>query len=240
MPPPAPTWSATSTLLLALLFGLKHALDADHLAAVSTIVSQRRGVGRAAVVGAAWGAGHLLALWLVALPVLFWRIPIAPSIENGLELLVAAVLVFIGIEALWNLWRGAHLHVHVHEHGGHRHWHPHFHAGAAGPHGREQHAAHAVRRPLLIGMLHGLAGSAALLLLVVARTESIGAGLLYVLAFGAGSIGGMVLMSAALTLPMHLAAQRFRFADAAVRALAALFSLGFGLSMAWELGQRIG
>jgi len=240
MSPLFPAWPLASTLLLAVVFGLKHALDADHLAAVSTIVTQRRGVARAAVVGASWGAGHLLALWMVALPVLLFRVQVPPSVEIGLESLVALVLVLIGVEALWNLWRGAHLHVHVHEHDGHQHWHPHFHAGAGAGHDPAGHASHAMRRPLLVGMLHGLAGSAALLILVVARTESIAGGLLYVLAFGVGSVAGMVAMSAVLSLPLHVAARRFAYADRAVRALAALFSLGFGLSMAWELGHRGG
>lgn len=237
MPFTAEAWPHASAFFLALLFGLKHALDADHLAAVSTIVSARKGLWRSSVVGVAWGIGHTLALAVVAALVLLLRVQISPRLISALELAVAFVLVGIGIEALWKLYRGERLHVHVHTHADHVHWHPHFHATQTEAEGHMHHMARLTRRPLLIGMLHGLAGSAALMLIVVTQTSSPLFGLLYVLVFGIGSIGGMVLMSLLLSLPLQVAADRFARTHTAVRTLAACFSLAVGLLLMYEVGS---
>jgi ABC-type nickel/cobalt efflux system permease component RcnA len=225
----------TPTTPLALLgfgflLGLRHALDADHLAAVSTMVSARRSVRGASLVGALWGLGHTAALLAVAVVVVALHAEIPPRVATGLELAVAAMLIGLGAQLLWTLARGGRLHHHVHAHGGRLHVHPHVHGAHAGD---GHHPAAVGRRPFLIGLVHGLAGSAGLMLVVAATIPSPVLALGYVVVFGVGSIGGMAAMSAALGAPLALAAARFQGAERALRAAAALGSVTVGLVMVW-------
>jgi len=140
------------------------------------------------------------------------------------------------VNALRKLAQGGHIHVHVHEHGGHLHAHPHIHEKAKED---ELHTHHGLRfgaRPLLIGMVHGLAGSAALMLMVLATISSSLVGFLYVVVFGVGSIGGMMVMSTLFALPARFTVKRFTRVNLALRGLAGLFSLSFGLFMVYEIG----
>src|SRR5689334_18271055 len=120
--------SASSALMLGFLLGLKHAVEADHLAAVSTIVSEHSSLWRSSAVGALWGLGHSLALVLIAIAVIFLRVDIGPRLATALELGVAVMLIGLALNSFRKLAAGATLHLHVHAHGGRRHLHPHFHA----------------------------------------------------------------------------------------------------------------
>lgn len=232
--PASPGLLSTASLLgLGLVFGLKHALEADHVAAVSTIVSEHRSVWSSSVVGALWGIGHTLSLLVAGVAVIVLHVEISDRVAMALELGVAVMLIVLGANALRRLWRGGRLHVHAHRHGRRPHLHPHLHDGAA----EEPHHHHRIGvRPLLIGMVHGLAGSAALMLLVLSSIPSPRIGFAYIIIFGMGSIGGMLGVSALMSLPIQLAAQRFSSAHATVRAVAALFSFAFGVAMAYQIG----
>ncbi len=233
----ATSWvPALSILGAGLVFGLKHALDADHLAAVWTIVGARKSVFSSSLVGAAWGIGHTLALGVAAVVVMVLHVEISARTQLGLELVVALMLIGLGGNALWKIGRGARLHLHRHQHGGHAHLHPHVHDGSPEPATHTHHGLGFSTRPLLIGIVHGLAGSAALMLLVLSTIPSPRLGLAYVAAFGVGSIGGMMGMSVLLALPLHFTPDRFGRVHVTVRAMAALVSLGLGLSMAYEIG----
>ncbi|HVN86120.1 MAG TPA: urease accessory protein UreH [Candidatus Binatia bacterium] len=223
--------STVVTLAGALVFGIKHALDADHLAAISTIASERRSVAGSSMIGALWGLGHTAALLIAGIAVIFCHVEIGERVALGLEFGVALMLIGLGAHALRTLAHGGHVHVHAHGDRAHVHVHPHTHA----PHATHDHHTIGVR-PLLIGMVHGLAGSAALMLLVLSTIPSPVVGLLYVAVFGIGSIGGMVGMSVLVSLPARLSAVGFTRTHLAVQALAALFSLGMGLFMAYEIG----
>jgi hypothetical protein len=230
--------SPLALLGLGFALGLRHALDVDHLAAVSTIVSQRAGVWRSSLVGALWGLGHTASLLAVAVVVIALHASIPASVGLALELGVAAMLVWLGASLLLRLWRGATLHVHVHDHGGRPHAHPHVHAPSA----ELDHAHHprTATRPLLVGMVHGLAGSGALMLAVLASIERPAIALGYVTAFGMGAVGGMVAMSTLLGLPLAWAAQRYRTVETALRASAAVASVAVGLWLAWDIGVEAG
>jgi sulfite exporter TauE/SafE len=240
-----PTTTAYSLALLGtgFVFGLKHALEADHLAAVSTIVSARQSWWSSSLIGGLWGLGHTMSLLLVGIVVLWLKIPISARVESALEFCVGLMLIGLGVNALIKVARGGKLHLHQHEHSGHQHLHPHLHDKAAA----EKHAArdeshHGYKlgqRPLWIGMLHGLAGSAALMLLVLSTIQSAFVGFLYIAVFGLGSIGGMMLMSSLLSLPFHLTAARFTQWNVVARVLAGLFSLGCGLLLLWEKGREL-
>jgi sulfite exporter TauE/SafE len=224
-----------SLLAFGFVLGLKHAIDADHLAAVATIAGERRSLLSSSMVGALWGLGHTISLVAAGVAVIFLHLQISARTTEVLELCVGIMLVALGINALCKLARGGHLHIHVHEHGGHLHAHPHIHDKAQPEEPHTHHGLAFGARPLLIGIVHGLAGSAALMLLMLTTISSPAIALLYIVVFGVGSISGMMLMSTLFALPARFAATRFRRANFALRGLAGLFSLSFGLFMVYEI-----
>lgn len=226
--------SATGLLALGFVLGLRHALDTDHLAAVSTIVSERKNLFSSLLIGGVWGLGHTISLLLAGVAVIFLQVKIE-KYEKPLEFGVALMLIVLGVNVLVKLLRGGKLHFHAHAHGGHTHVHPHIHDGKADPEA-SHHGLTLGIRPLIIGMIHGLAGSAAVMLAVLATIKSTAVSLAYVAIFGVGSIGGMMVMSLVLSLPIRFTAENFTRTHLAVRALAGCFSLGFGLFMAYEIG----
>jgi hypothetical protein len=226
--------SPFAVLLLGFVLGLRHALDVDHLAAVSTIVSERRSFWSSSLIGALWGLGHTAALLAAAVVVIALHIEIPEELTHLLELGVAAMLVILGANLLRTLWKDGTLHHHVHAHDGVVHVHPHVHRpGEATAHG---HPSAIGRKPFFVGLVHGLAGSGALMLAVLATIPSPPLALAYVGVFGAGSVGGMVVMSVLLALPLALTAERFGRAEVALRASAAVASIAIGFAIAWQLG----
>ncbi|HYJ47912.1 MAG TPA: sulfite exporter TauE/SafE family protein, partial [Pyrinomonadaceae bacterium] len=228
--------STASVLALGLVFGLKHAVEADHLAAVSTIVSERKSILSSTLVGGLWGIGHTISLVVAGVGVIMLHVRIGERMALALEFVVALMLIMLGANVIRKLARGDRLHFHTHRHGRHAHAHPHIHDRQAEESTVERRRFLAGARPLFIGMVHGLAGSAALMLLVLSTIPSPLVGMAYILVFGVGSIGGMMLMSALIGLPVRLMADRFRHAQTSVRGLAGLFSLGFGLFMVYQIG----
>jgi nickel/cobalt exporter len=234
----AKSFSAMATLGLGFVIGLRHALDTDHLAAVSTIVTERKNLFSSLLIGGLWGIGHTVSLLIAGLAVVFLNLNIE-KYEKPLEFCVALMLIGLGVNVLIKLARGGKFHFHEHDHGGHHHVHPHLHDGKSEP---EPHTHHGLKlgiRPLVIGMIHGLAGSAGLLLILLATIKSTPLAFAVIAIFGIGSIGGMMVMSLILSLPLHLTANSFTRTNLAVRALAGVFSLGFGLFMAYELGHEL-
>lgn len=234
--------SIVSVLVFGLLFGLKHAVEADHLAAVSTIVSERKSILSSTLVGGMWGIGHTISLLVAGIVVIVLHIEIGERLASALEFGVALMLIALGINALRKLMRGGTLHLHLHQHFGLAHLHPHLHDVTSGNSASEIAATdthHGLRigaRPLLVGIVHGLAGSAALMLLVLSTIKSQLVGMAYIGVFGIGSIGGMMIMSALVGLPIHLTANRFASGTRVLQGLAGAFSLCFGLFMIYEIG----
>jgi sulfite exporter TauE/SafE len=219
-----------------LLLGIRHALDADHLAAVSAIVSERKSVLSSCWVGAMWGVGHTVAILAAGVAVILLHIELGHKAVLLLEFGVAIMLVGLGLNVLRKLVGGGTLHLHAHQHGPRLHLHPHVHLGAEESVPDTHHGFRVSARPMLVGMVHGLAGSAAVMLLVLATIPSPAEGFAYLAVFGLGSTAGMLCMSALLGLPFHLTASHFHRADFAVRTLAGLFSLGLGMLMAYRIG----
>lgn len=220
--------SALAILGLGLVIGLRHALDTDHLAAVSAIVSERKSLLSSLLIGGLWGLGHTLSLFVVGVGVIMLNLQIQ-RYEKALEFGVALMLIGLGGNVLYQLRREKTSHAHEHRHGDRIHAHPH-------QHGVETTASDWSLRPLLIGMVHGLAGSAGLMLGVLATISSAPLAFTYILIFGLGSIGGMMIMSVILGLPAHFTAQSFSRTNLAVRALSGMFSLGFGAWLVYEIG----
>lgn len=210
------------------MLGLQHAIEADHLAAVSTIVSEKRNLFTASLVGALWGVGHTVSLFAVGIIVILLKLQISETTESRLEAVVGAMLILLGLNALRKLFMEK-VHVHVHDHGEREHMHIHAHSGTT----EDSHHRFSVKS-ILIGMVHGLAGSAALMLLIVPTIASPVVGLLYILVFGIGSIGGMMAMSFLIGLPIHFTANKFAFINKGIRLAAGVFSFGLGAMIIYE------
>jgi ABC-type nickel/cobalt efflux system permease component RcnA len=196
--------SLVPALGLGFLLGLRHALDPDHVAAMSSLVSQERGLLRSCLRGTVWGIGHTMALLAAGVAVLMFKLRIPPAVERGTEILVALVLIGLGGHVLFRTLGTIRLHRHRHTHGETAHSHIHVHIGDPAEH-RHLHLWRTVPQPLLMGMLHGLAGSGALILLVLATLPSPAAAVLYVLLFGLGSTAGMLVLSGLIGVPFALA-----------------------------------
>jgi sulfite exporter TauE/SafE len=236
--------SILTLVIVGFGLGLKHAIEADHLAAVSTIVTQRRSIWSASLVGGIWGIGHTISLLAAGSLVILFQYEISESAQQTFEFCVAVMLIVLGIDALRRVLTGGQIHIHSHKHGERIHFHPHVHEALTAHHTPvtpdHSHGQTAIGfRPLIIGMVHGLAGSGALMLLVLSTISSPAAGLLYILVFGAGSIGGMMLMSLLLGLPVHFTAHRFNLVSKTLRFSAGAFSLVLGTSMAYEIGSAM-
>lgn len=241
-----------SLLLLGFVLGLKHALDADHLIAVSTIVSERRGMLSSGITGALWGIGHTAALLIVGIVIIALNVQVPQGVALATEMLVAVMLILLGVNVLRQVLKGGMIHLHVHSHDGITHIHPHAHTVAEKPEHATAHShqsfgpasllqltkkhVHKGRRSILIGMVHGMAGSAALMLIVLAAIPSATLRLVYIAVFGLGSIGGMLGMSVLIGIPFVVTAGRFEKLNVVVRSAAGVLSVGFGLYLGWQVG----
>ena len=194
-----------SLLLLGLVLGMRHALEADHLAAVASLATRSKGTRGTMLQGAVWGLGHTLTLLAVGGACLLLRAAISERVAAALEGAVGVMLLLLGADVLRRM-RQRRVHLHVHRHAdGTVHLHAHRHAPEEA-HDRDHHQ-HAHEgfplRALLVGMVHGLAGSAALLLLTLTTLSSAWLGVAYIAVFGIGSIAGMAVLAAVISLPLQ-------------------------------------
>jgi ABC-type nickel/cobalt efflux system permease component RcnA len=255
----APLWSV---LLLGFFLGMRHATDPDHVIAVTTIVSRLGSVRAAAWTGALWGLGHTVTILAVGGAIVMFGLVIPPHLGLGMEFSVAIMLILLGILTLTGVTRrlqearlgtsraGGHddPHAHAHAHGDYVHSHVHGHAPAAHGHSEDatpqarldralgRFGAYHVVRPLVVGLVHGLAGSAAVALLVLAAIRDPWWATGYLLVFGTGTIAGMMLITAALAVPFALTAHRFAWLNRHLATASGLLSLGFGLWLAYQIG----
>lgn len=224
--------STTWILVFGFIIGLKHAVEADHLAAVSTIVAERKNVFSSTIIGGFWGVGHTLSLLIVGTLVIFLKLQISETVEARLEAIVGGMLVLLGLNALRKLWQKEKIHVHAHEHAGREHLHIHGHERE-----KAEESHHFMRfspRAIAIGMVHGLAGSAGLMLIILPIISSPSVAIFYILIFGVGSIAGMMLMSLLIGLPLHLTAGKFEVLNKSLLGLAGIFSLSWGAYIIYE------
>lgn len=244
---------------LGFFLGMRHATDPDHVIAVATIVTRARAARSAALIGAVWGVGHTLTILIVGggIILLGWVIP--TRVGLSMELAVGAMLIVLGLmnlsgvlgritDALSTGKNAGHLHAHPHPHGDYVHSHVHGHDPEAHPHAPEQTPVgwldrhfgalgfYQVARPLVVGVVHGLAGSAAVALLVLTTIRDPQWAILYLLIFGVGTIVGMMLITALIALPVAYSGQRLAGLNRGLRLASGLISLGFGLFLAYRIG----
>src|SRR5882757_7065613 len=216
---------------LGFLLGMQHALEADHIAAVSSIAARRSHVGDIVKHGLTWGLGHTLTLFVFAGAAILLGRAIPESLARPLETAVGIMLVGLGAHVLWRLWRDR-VHFHRHGHGdGTVHLHAHSHAGETTPHRAIVHShEHGFRwRTLLVGLMHGMAGSAALLVLSVSQASSPVVGLGYVALFGIGSMIGMGALSTVIAVPLAASARWLTWANRGLQGAVGIVTIGIGV-----------
>jgi cytochrome c biogenesis protein CcdA len=219
-----------AVLGLGFLLGMQHALEADHIAAVSSIAARRSDVGDIVKHGLTWGLGHTLTLFAFAGAAILLGHAIPDTLARPIETAVGVMLIGLGAHVLWRLWRDR-VHFHAHRHGdGTRHIHVHSHAGESVPHRASPHQhAHGFRwRSLLVGLMHGMAGSAALLVLAVSQVANPAAGMAYVLLFGVGSMLGMGALSVVIAVPLAVSARWLTWANRALQAAVGAITIAIG------------
>jgi high-affinity nickel-transport protein len=249
-----------SVILLGFFLGMRHATDADHVIAVTTIVSRERSLTGAMAIGALWGIGHTLTILVVGGAIVFFGLVIPPRVGLTMEFSVALMLILLGVLSLSGLpgrirtalslarGHGDSLHTHPHSHGDYVHSHPHGHGPVDHGH-RESQTPQAwldrilgrlglyqLVRPLVVGLVHGLAGSAAVALLVLATIRDPGWAVAYLLVFGVGTIAGMMLITAAVAVPFAYTARRLSRLNRHLATASGLLSLLFGLYLVYQIG----
>lgn len=251
------------TQLLALagfgfLLGMRHATDADHVIAVTTILHRSRRFAHTTLIGALWGLGHTITVLIVGVLIIAFNVIIPPPVGLAMEFAVAVMLIALGVLNLTGGLRGmterltppapihGHAHEHLHTHIGadneHAHGHAHLHGHGTDPHlgGPAGLVAtfgwYQLLRPVAVGLVHGLAGSAAVALLVLATISDTGTAVVYLVIFCLGVAAGMAVLTTVIGLPFWLARARSIQINRWLTIGSGLLSLAFGLFLAYQIG----
>jgi high-affinity nickel permease len=246
-----------SIIALGFFLGMRHATDADHVIAVTTIVSRQRSIRHAALIGALWGLGHTITILFVGSAIILFGLVIPPRIGLTMELSVGLMLILLGILNLSGMMRWITETVTPSHPGEHSHPHGHGDCVYSHPHGHspENHCQvedatpigwmnrtfgrlglYQVVRPLTVGIVHGLAGSAAVALLMLTTIRVPSWAVFYLLVFGIGTVAGMMLITAAIAVPFTFSENRFTRLNRGLGLVSGLISLAFGFFIVYENG----
>jgi ABC-type nickel/cobalt efflux system permease component RcnA len=236
------------------LLGMRHATDADHVIAVTTILNRSRRFAHMTLIGVLWGLGHTVTVVAVGVAIIVFNVVIPPAVGLAMEFAVALMLIALGILNLTGGLRQlterltppapmhGHPHAHRHAHDVDDDEHPHRHAHLHG-HGTDEALGivetfgwYQLIRPVAVGLVHGLAGSAAVALLVLATIEDTGAALLYLVIFCAGVAIGMAVLTTVIGLPFWVAKARSAQINRWLMIGSGGLSLAFGLYLAYQIG----
>ncbi|RXT36436.1 high-affinity nickel-transport family protein [Bradyrhizobium betae] len=253
-----------SFLYLGFLLGMRHAADADHVVAIATIVSRERSVAGSVLIGAAWGVGHTVTVMAVGAAIIVFGVVIPPRLGVSMEFAVGVMLVLLGVLTLAGIGRAGgvarvhagvpsvhelDVHDHLHAHGDYLHRHPHGHS--SGVHGHADEHTPLARldrsglgwialydwlRPFVIGLVHGLAGSTAVALMILSIIREPVAALGYLLLFGLGTIVGMMLITLILSAPFTFTAVNLPKFNWLLRVASGLVSFSFGVVLIYGIG----
>lgn len=226
-------------LFFGFLLGMRHATEADHLAAVLTLTSKHNSLAQSLWHGLAWGVGHTLMLGLVGGIVLVQGKTIPAQLAQYLEMIVGVMLVLLSLDVIRRLFnsKASFMAGQVEA------------ANVSQPLNTRAKDSSPVSllssvigrispRALLIGMVHGLAGSAALVLLMLNKAGTISFGFIYILIFGIGSVIGMGMLSLIIALPVYISS-RWSYAYTSIMSVAMLVSLGTGVSIIYNTSSSL-
>jgi ABC-type nickel/cobalt efflux system permease component RcnA len=251
--------SLLTVIGVGFLLGMRHATDPDHVIAVTTIVSRQQSIRRAGLIGILWGIGHTLTILFVGAAIILFNLVIPPRVGLTMEFAVGLMLIVLGLLNLTGVtqWiterftpahtHGGVIHAHPHDHGGGAHAHIHGHDPEVHmhfeqkPEGKFQKALariglYQLIRPLLVGLVHGLAGSAAVALLVLATIRDPRWAIIYLLVFGVGTIAGMMLITMIIAAPFAYTGKRFANFNRGLTVASGLISIAFGLFITVHIG----
>ena len=255
--------NVVSLLFLGFFLGMRHATDADHVIAIATIVSRERTMAGSALIGAAWGVGHIVTVTAVGAAIIVFGVVIPPRLGLSMEFAVGIMLVVLGLLTLTGLGgavgtaaqagaadgHALDLHDHLHAHGDYLHRHSHGHGPSAHGHADDRTplarldrsrlgraALYVWMRPFAVGLVHGLAGSAAVALMVLSIIRDPASAIGYLLLFGLGTIGGMMLITLALSAPFAFAAANLPKLNWRLRVASGLISFVFGVVLIYGVG----
>jgi high-affinity nickel-transport protein len=247
--------SLFTVLAIGFILGIRHATDPDHVIAVSTIVTREQKVSRAALIGVAWGAGHTLTIFAVGSILILFRVTLPPRAGLSMELAVGLMLIVLGIRNLRATFVSPGVPhsqskstPHYHAHGDYIHAHAdeqgHRHTGQTPVSHLDRwfgrSTVYAALRPLAIGVVHGLAGSAAIALLVLSTIKAPAWALAYLVIFGVGTVLGMVLITMAMASTFSFGQKRFASVGQHFGLAAGLISLVFGIFVTYQIGFGAG
>jgi sulfite exporter TauE/SafE len=222
--------SLLSVLFLGFFLGIKHAIEPDHVIAVSTIASQSKKLWRSSLAGVFWGIGHTTTLFIFGIILIFMKGQIPKEWAMSFEFLVGILLVYLGVTSILSLKK-----VHHHEHQHNEVVHDHFHERAEpNPH-MHQHKKISYSKSLLIGLVHGLGGSAAMVLLTMSSVTSVWEGAIYILIFGLGTTVGMLGFTTIIGIPFVLSAKKENVNLKLTRITGAISTV-FGVYYMYNLG----
>lgn len=224
-----------SILILGFIVGMRHSLEADHLAAVSAIASQDLGVKRAWQMGSAWGLGHTITLFIFGGIVLVLGGHISDQLSSLLEVVVGIMLIVLGADVIRRLVINR-VHYHLHRHGNET---PHFHAHSHRHDKQHDEAAHQHQhgfpmRALVVGLIHGMAGSAALIAVTLQSVESVALGIAYIALFGLGSIVGMAVLATIIAIPLQASAKKLTWLHNGLQAGIGVLTIAVGTAVVMQ------
>jgi len=246
-----------SIIVLGFFLGMRHATDPDHVIAVTTIVSRQRSIRNAALIGLLWGLGHTITILVVGSAIILFGVVIPARVGLTMEFSVGLMLILLGILNLSGIMRlitgtltpvQVRQHSHLHGHGDYVHTHSHSHRPEKHGHGENATPVgwmdrafgrlnfYQFIRPLAVGIVHGLAGSAAVALLVLTTIRVPSWAILYLLVFGIGTVAGMMLITAAIAVPFAFSESRFARLNRGLGLVSGLVSLTFGLFIVYRMG----
>ena len=239
-----------SLLSIGFLLGMRHAMEADHVAAVATLATSTSSLNSAIKHGAVWGMGHTITLFLFGSIVILTDSVMPTDVASGLEFSVGIMLVILGADVIRKMIRDR-VHFHTHSHGKDKqHFHAHKHERLSRSHlSKEQIAHHNVDhqhvhaevfplKALFIGLMHGMAGSAALILLTLQTVKSPLTGLLYMLLFGIGSIAGMAALSVVIAIPLKHSAKGLTWLHNSLQGIIGAATIVLGSTIIYDMASQ--
>ena len=213
-----------SLIILGLVLGIQHALEPDHVIAVSTIVSKTKQLKMSFKIGLSWGIGHTVTLLVFSLMIIGLKLNIPDIVVDSLEMLVGIMIIFLGFKTLFNLKMGK-VHSHTHTHDNHEHTHFHSHKYEDGH--THRHQKNSYIKATIVGMIQGLAGSGAMVVLIVATVNSFLDAIIYIMMFGVGTCVGMMISTLLIGLPFSITHDKY-YLNRLFTKIAGVMSIGFG------------